>query len=357
MNQTRLTLEECHALYFDALALVTQPTPLYRMTGKGSGRYYYRFNESGEPEFFISVTTMIRQTMPTSPVLMKWIADRGYEEAEQYKFERAAFGTMMHMCFQKLLIERTFDFDDFLPGFMKGYMQANGVSLAFFDEWHDDMQRHVLGFAQFIIDYNVRPILIEGMLAHPDGYAGAVDLVCQMDIEEKGFFGEILKHGPNKGQPKETKMTRTIFAIVDFKSGMKGFFAEHEIQLKAYEKLIEYNFPHLTGKHFRLFNYAPNEWRGVTPGYKLKDQTESVEIEKFDLLVGLAKIQMKNTSRKILNITGALNLDEKNVSKNIEEVTFETLAKRIEHERQNKTHGGQHAEFDVIDNASGVGEG
>jgi hypothetical protein len=342
-------------MFFDELALVTQPTPLYRMTGKSSGRYYYRFNESGEPEFFISVTTMIRQTMPTSPVLIKWIADKGHDEAEQYKFERAAFGTMMHMCFQQLLITREFDFESLLD-FMRGYMTREGVSFAFLDEWHDDMQRHILGFAQFIIDYNVRPILIEGMLAHPDGYAGAVDLVCQMDVEEKGFFGEILKSGPNKGQPKETKMVRTIFAIVDFKSGMKGFFPEHEVQLKAYEKLIQHNFPHLTGKHFKLFNYAPSQWHGVTPGYKLKDQTESTEIEKFDNLVALAKIQMKNTSRKILNITGTLILDDKNVAKNIEEVTFETLAKRLEHERQNKTTGGERAEFDGVSDSPDFGK-
>jgi hypothetical protein len=355
MNQNRLTLEECHALYFDDTALLTTPEPLFRITGKSSGRYYYKFDAAGEPLFFISVTTMIRQTLPTSPVLIKWIADKGHDESEQYKFERSVFGTMMHMCFQHLLIHREFDFDQFLPGFMKGFMNAEGVSLAFFDEWHDDLQRHILGFAQFIIDHNVRPILIEGMLSHPDGYAGAIDLVCQMDIEEKGFFGETLKSGPNKGQPKETKMIRTINAIVDFKSGMKGFFPEHEVQLKAYENLVKYNFPHLADKHFRLFNYGPSDWRGVTPGYKLKDQTDSIDIEKFDHLVALAKIEMKKNSRKVLNITGTVKLDERNIQKNIEEITFETLAKRLEHERQNQTTGNAN-DIEFQNDIANIGE-
>lgn len=352
----KLTIEECHSLYFDELALMTQPTPLYRLQGHAGGRYYYRMNETGEPDFFISVTTMIRQTMPTSPTLIKWIADRGHEEAEQYKFERSVYGTMMHMCFQKLLIERQFDFDDFLPNFMRGYMGRESVTLAYFDEWMDDIRRAVMGFAQFIIDYKVRPILIEGVLAHPDGYAGAVDLVCQMELEEKGFFGETLKSGPNKGQPKETKMIRTIFAIVDFKSGMKGFFPEHEIQLEAYRRLIKVNFPHLMDKFFRIFNYAPSEWRGVTPSYKLKDQTDSPNIEKFDNLVQLARIDWKKNPRKILNITGTIKLDDGNIGKHIEEVSFETLAKRLDDERKNQTHG-QHAEFDNgIDDITASGE-
>jgi hypothetical protein len=356
-THVRLTFEECHSLFFDELALMTQPTPLFRLQGHAGGRYYYRMNESGEPDFFISVTTMIRQTLPTSPYLIKWIADKGHDEAEQYKFERSVYGTMMHMCFQKLLIERQFDFDEWLPGFMKGYMAAQGVSFVFFDEWIDDIRRAVMGFAQFIIDYKVRPILIEGILAHPDGYAGAVDLVCVMEIEEKGFFGEVLKSGPNKGQPKETKMIRTINAIVDFKSGMKGFFPEHEIQLEAYRRLVKHNFPHLADKFFKIFNWAPTEWRGATPTYKLKDQTDSPNIEKFDHLVQLARIEWKKNPRKILNITGTVNLDGGDIHKHIEEVSFETLAKRLENERQNKA-SGQYAEFDNgINNASDIGEG
>lgn len=350
-----LSFDECRALYFNDAVLFTQPFTLYRLQGHAGGRYYYRFKsdlDGGDPEFYISVTTMIRQTLPTSPFLIKWIADMGEVEAEKYKFERSVYGTMMHMCFQKLLIEREIDMDDFLPNFIKGYMTNEGVSLAFYDEWIDDIRRAILGFAQFIIDYKIKPILIEGVLAHPDGYAGAVDLVCQMDVEVNGFYGEMYKSGPRKGEPKETKMLRTINAIVDFKSGMKGFFPEHEIQLEAYRRLVKHNFPHLANEFFRIFNYAPSEWRGTTPNYKLKDQTESDNIEKFDHLVSLAKIEWKKNPRKVLNITGIVRLDD-DIRKNIEEVSFDTLVKRIDNERKNQTTGST-AEF--IINPSDIGE-
>lgn len=50
--------------------------------------------------------------------------------------------------------------------------------------WVDSLKKDVLAFAQFMIDTNFKPLAIEICLYHPtDGYAGAIDIVGEMDIE------------------------------------------------------------------------------------------------------------------------------------------------------------------------------
>lgn len=344
MNQNRLSFEECRAIYADPDTLLVQPKPLYRLNGHNAGRFYYAFDENNNPDFYVSVTTLIKQAMPTSPYLIKWIAEMGHAEAEQYKFERANYGTFMHMQIQTLLINRTIDLD-MMGDDLLSYMKENGVPVSLFDGWIDDMRKDILSFAQFMIDNNVRPIAIEMVLAHPDGYAGALDLVCELEIEEKGFFGEVLKSGPNKGQPKETKMTRRVFAIVDFKSGRKGFFPEHEIQLELYRRLLRKNFPHLVNEHFHLLNWSPKDWR-TAPSYNLTDQTESKQIAKADHIIAIGKIENAQYDKRVVNIRGVLDLD-RGVAGNIEQINLDTLVKRLDDERKNQITTGIDAEFDA----------
>ena len=103
-----MTVEEIKAEYFNEDALQEQPEPVYRLDSSGH-RYYYTFDENGEPMFYVSVTTLIKQTLPTSPQLIKWIADIGYEESQRYAQERAAYGTFMHSQLAELLIARSYN--------------------------------------------------------------------------------------------------------------------------------------------------------------------------------------------------------------------------------------------------------
>lgn len=304
----QLAVEECKALFFDETALLEPSRKLFRLNGYSAGRYYYSFNEAHEVEFYISVTNLIKQTMPTPDPLLKWIAGMGYDESQQYAQERADYGTFMHMQFQSLLINRVLDLDA-IDDQLKAYLQAQRQPQSFYEQWIDEIKRDVLGFAQFLKDYKVLPLAIEVVLASQDGYAGALDLICLMTIEEKGFFGEVLKSGPNKGQPKETKRETVVLGIVDFKSGRKNFYEAHEIQLEAYRNLARENFPSLDMNAVRLYNYSPSEWR-TKPGYKLKDQTDSPNRDKFPHLVKLARIEMSKRDKKIIRITGKLDLNE-----------------------------------------------
>lgn len=322
-----LTIEECKELYFDADALLAQPEPLYRINNYANGRYYYNYDENGEPIFYISVTNMIAQTMPTSPHLIKWIADQGYENADDYKEERADYGTMMHIAFQNLLINKELDLDE-LDEKVSAYCEVTGNQKNV-KEWTEDLKSDVLSFAQWMIDFDVKPIFIELVLGSKEGqYAGAVDLGCYLDMEVKGFFGETYKSGARKGEPKETKMTKRVFGIVDFKSGRKGFYENHEIQLEAYKNLTIENFPQLADEEIFLFNFSPKAWRSA-PSYNFKDQTNSPNRKKLPYITELAKIQNAKRSTSFIKKSGKIDFkkDEKSISDNYRSIDFTTLLK------------------------------
>lgn len=105
-----MTAEEMKALFFDSTALIEPEYKLFQLNSNGQ-RYYYLFDDTGTPKFYPSVTTILAQTLPKSPFLINWIAEKGIEEAERYRDERAAYGTFMHAAFEELLINRVYDLD------------------------------------------------------------------------------------------------------------------------------------------------------------------------------------------------------------------------------------------------------
>lgn len=315
-----ITSEKLSAMFFDATKLTAQPEPLYRLDSNNH-RYYYRFDKDGEPQFFTSVTTMIKNTLPTSPFLIKWIADMGAEESKEFALERADYGTFLHIQCGELLINGTYDLDSLSQ---KLDIFGTKEKITIKKGWVEDLKKDVLAFAQFMIDTNFKPLAIEICLYHPtDGYAGAIDIVGEMDIEEKGFFGETYKSGVNAGQPKESKRTIRIRVIVDIKSGRKGFYESSEIQLHAYKEMW--------GEHFietidRVYNWSPKDWRSA-PGYNLKDQTDSKNAKKLPQLVALAKIEDEKRINSVTVIKGQIDLLS-GLSGNIEELTFIELIKK-----------------------------
>ena len=244
-----MTVEEMTAMFFDG-ALIEPPYKVWQLNSKGH-RYYYKFDDNGTPEFYPSVTTILSQTMPKSEFLIKWIADKGIDEAERYKAERAAYGTFMHAQFEELIINRVYDLDG-LKAKLKDYIDNNKLP-ADFIYYADDFKKDILAFAQFVLDYDVKPLAVEIALVHPvHNYAGMIDLPCTM----------LSKPGSKE----------YINAIVDFKSGRKGFYEEAEIQLHLYAMMWNENFPDIPID--RVFNFSPKDWR-KKPTYNLKDQTDS----------------------------------------------------------------------------------
>lgn len=276
-----LTAEEMKAVFFDADALKEPPYRLYQLNGEGH-RYYYVF-EDGEPVFFPSVTTLLKQTMPTSPFLIKWMVENG-DAATEKRDMAAAYGTLMHAEIEKLLIGRSYDLDK-VPEVVQAYMERENIADKYFFDWAPKLRKDLLAFAQFAKDWQVKPMAVEISLYHPDyRYAGCIDLPCWL-TDKKG---------------------NTFPAIVDFKSGRKGFWEEHELQLELYRMMWNKSYPECEVE--RIFNWSPKDWR-TSPTYNFKEQTDSPNLAKVPYILGLAQIEDDKRENNVTFCEGIIDLD------------------------------------------------
>ena len=260
-----MSVEEIKALFFDRNALREPAYKVFQLNTEGY-RYYYRFND-GEPEFY-----------------------------------PAAYGTFMHIQFEQLLINRKYDFDA-VPSILQEYIQRENLPDKVFNEWAVKIRKDVLAFAQFVRDWNVRPLAIEVGLVHPEyHYAGCIDLPCVLT---------------------DTKTGEDFAAIVDFKSGRKGFWEEHEIQLHLYKMMWNVNFPDLPVE--RVFNFSPKDWR-TKPTYNFKEQTDSPNAAKIPHLLALATIEDEKRDNTVTLVCGQLDLDG-DFSNNVMELSLAELIK------------------------------
>ena len=234
--------EEIENVFLDETQLKKVPYIVYRVK-RGNGRLFYTIDDKGTPQFYISLTTLTRGTLPTSPQLIKWMCDMGYEESQAYMNERATYGSLMHLAFGQFLITKEWNFDK-TKGFIVAQVAIGAVGACDADKYVNDLNDDVAAFAQFCLDCKVKPIAVELVLvSKKDSYGTMIDLVCKMTTTEKGFFGETYKSGEQKGNPKESKREKEITALLNFKSGRKGFYDEHEIQLEFERRLFEENYP------------------------------------------------------------------------------------------------------------------
>ena len=293
------TVEEIKALFFNRSALREPPYKVYQLNSDGH-RYYYRY-EGGVPVFYPSVTTLLKQTMPTPPSLIDWMLTNGKDGAVEKRDLAAAYGTFMHIQFEQLLISRKYDFDN-VPAILAAYMESENLPDKVFSEWCGKIRKDVLAFAQFVKDYNVKPFAIEIGLVNPEGrYAGCIDLPCEMTDPKSGEI---------------------FTAIVDFKSGRKGFYEEHELQLHLYRQMWNLNFPDLPIS--RVFNFSPKDWR-TKPTYNLKDQTDSKNAEKLPHLLALAAIEDTKRDNTFVIVHGQLDLDNGAIANNMQNVSLAEL--------------------------------
>lgn len=298
-----MTVEEIKAVFFDSSALVEPAYRVYQLNSEGH-RYYYRFDEAGEPVFFPSVTTLLKQVMPTPPGLLDWMLANGKEGATEKRDLAAAYGTFMHIQFERLIINRRYDFEA-VPGVLLDYMEKGNLPDKVFGEWMVKIKKDVLAFAQFVQDYGVKPLAVEIGLVHPGAhYAGCIDLPCLM-VDRK--TGEIFP------------------AIVDFKSGRKGFYEEHELQLHLYREMWNVNFPDMQIE--RVFNFSPKDWR-TKPTYNLKEQTGSVNAAKLPHLLALAAIEDEKRDNTLTVVRGVLELDNFDAERNVLNLSLSELIKQ-----------------------------
>ena len=218
-----------------------------------------------------SVTTVLHKTMPTSPFLVKWYADLGLEKAKQVMNDKANYGTLMHCLFTQYLLTKVIDFDNDLIG----YLEFNKIDIAKIDIL--ELKKDVLSFIQFIKEKNVTPIAIEYPVIN-NYFAGTIDLICEMDFNGK-----------------------RVIAIVDYKSGKKGFYDSHRVQLHAYKNILEET---TDIKIDMLFNFAPKDWRiteTIKPTYDLENQSNVLYTKQWLLYSELYLLELQKEKSNVIN--------------------------------------------------------
>jgi len=309
--------------YIDNNALKLPDINIKRIDSSGY-RYYAVEQPDGNYQFYISNTSLIAATTPTPQSLIDWmVTTPNYKD---YAKERAEYGTIMHLTFGHFMIHGNIDLNN-IDTLL--YVFAQNSKINYRPYWKNDHKNDLLAFAAFVHEHNVKPLAIECTLVSKDGYAGTLDMICEMDWEYKGYYGEVYKSGENKGKPKETKETRRIIAVVDFKSGRKGFYESNEIQLECCRRLVAENFKILPEK---LFNFSPKDWR-TTPGYNLKDQTDAVPAGKFEHLVEIAKIEKLMDVKTVTVYDGELKFGQAPDESNFKRIELN------EYLKQKKTAG------------------
>lgn len=295
-----MEITEVKAIFFDSEAL-REPSYQVRRIDQNSNRFYVAFNPvTGEylktksgSLFFQSVTAFIKNSQPTSIHLQKWYAERGWERAKYEAQQAADYGTLMHIWFGKLLIKGVVALDG-IGEFVKIYILEKGYSLDLLNIWTDNLVSDLLAFAQWCADYEVTPLAVEVTLVSLElGVAGTLDLFCKMN--DKCYT-----------EKTEKDKRKRINAIVDFKSGRKGFYDDYEVQLEAYKYLWNENFPDDL-RPDAIFNFAPTEWR-KQPDYKFKNQTGAVNTELLKHFISIAEITGEGRKPSFFEYKGDIEL-------------------------------------------------
>ncbi len=252
-----LDIVEASPAFISELVKKRRPN-LWRMDGQGF-RFYY---ELGGPRiiFRASWTSAIGDQLGFPIGLLDWYLKHGKKEAERLRDERAHYGSCLHLVLAYFAETRRIK-PSGIENIILSYAAKKGLAeAATLADWRHDMMSDTLAFAQFINDKNVVPIAIEiPLVSEHYNLAGTIDMICEMDFNKK-----------------------RVIAVVDIKSGRKGFYESHAIQLAAYQAMWNENFPELQAT--MCFNWSPKEWT-KTPTYNLVNQTENGSALKLDSLV------------------------------------------------------------------------
>lgn len=284
--------------FFDADALHVPAEITYRVDNQGE-RLYARATADGM-RIVPSVTTILR-LMPKGDHLMKWAADNfnSYDESREFVQIRAEYGTFMHILFKEILLGNTLSMNvDALGESFKNHLESIGASAAKHDlkQVGRDLRQDLFAFVKFCLDYKVRPLAIE-YIVFGEKYAGAADLVCKMTlrsertIKPKGTFEGLPFMRYDSKQPGEKVVVeeKEIIALLDFKSGRKGFHDDNVLQLHALRELWNAERPEHPIE--RIYNFGCKNYRlplGKSEPYNLKDQSKNEELfKKWPLLVDL----------------------------------------------------------------------
>ncbi|RZJ92452.1 MAG: hypothetical protein EOO20_01720 [Chryseobacterium sp.] len=307
-----MTVEFVPTEWFDKNAI---KLPNYKVgrVNFGKGRSYIKIEPDGQLaqpfRLYTSLTTSIAQSMPTPFALEDWKFMHGKKEADRLMKVAAHYGTLMHMEIGRFIKEGVYDLDA-VQDPIDNYLSDNNFWDNDCTQWPDKLKEDMLAFVKFYNDYEVIPLGLEYvLLSEKRGFGTPIDLVCMLMVDEKGEWGEVYKSGERKGEPKVTSKRVQKRAIINFKSGRKGFYETHGIQMECERLLWDENFPE--SPIDIAMNWAPADWR-TTPDYKIKEWQGTTPVAEIEAILKLAEIRYAARAEKkaYMNMTGIISTAE-----------------------------------------------
>lgn len=302
------------------------PLPVLRRISYDGKRFYFEVKESGEVVLYSSGTTLISDGyVDTSGGLDAWRLKQRIlgKDPDAIAAERADFGTIMHFVFGCLLMNQRVPFS---VGGVKAFIRSRYDDLKIeneridyiMDKYAVELLEDIRSFLKWVKDYNVKPLAIELMLrSEKYQVASAIDLICEMDYEEKvtGYFGATYQRATGefkKGDPKlETRIEKKrIVAVVDFKSNRDGnFYPSYALQLELYRRMIGENFGDLIPVE-RIYNFAPKGGWSDKRNYHFRERTDDRELKKADCVFEQGRINHIFKEPKITYYIGNAGIDD-----------------------------------------------
>lgn len=288
---------------------------VYRV-GIGGGRHYQRESNG---RVYKSLTTFLDSVMPPSRHLETWrdaMADQlgSNELADEYVRMTADYGTLLHIAVADFVRDGNVDWYEKKMWFA-AQLSEIGLKDKALNAATNELVKDLAAMVQFFYDYRVEVIAVELPVFLDCGVATLVDLVCRMDNKA------------NDQTPMETANRHN--AIINLKSGKKGFFDTHVLQLEGERRAFNETYSKLVGYEIQeVHNLAPTAWRG-TPKYKIKNQTEAANKKSrlFSLYLEVANelgvLSMPQTKYEIM---AGITSYGANPSDNVRHMGFDELS-------------------------------
>ena len=266
----------------------------------GNMRHYRRKNG----ETFKSLTTFISAVESTPEILQGWresmLEELGsIEKVDAFVDSTATYGTMGHEALAMIAREGSVDWARLME-WAREALSAQGMTGKTLSLACGTLRDDTATFMQFIHDYKVRILAVELPVWLPDGIATLIDFVVEKDVM---LYVDT---------PMEKRKRHVC--IINYKTGRKGFFESHALQLEGEKRMFNHVYGPTFGEIHNVYNLAPTNWKDV-PAYKIKDQTKVLQADDKRLM---RLFQNYLDRAKIEGILG----EPKTKFKSLEGVTF-----------------------------------
>lgn len=296
-----VSVEKLVAFY--AGELLQRPHEMYRLSTMKGARIYFRFLEDNSARFYMGATSASRYLM--TPQLLRWWSDGGgYDVRAKELYDKSCYGSFFHSLIASIASGAELSVKEIRKSFAE-YLIGNEIDKGKHHSFIETMVKDILSYLQWCEDFSVQPLAIEMPLCSDTiGVATLLDWVGTLNDSKTDENGEMKK---SKGRKPKFEKVGLHSAIVDFKSGRKGTYETHIMQLQSNKELFQENFPSVEPIKY-YYNLSPRDWRKETPTYDFKNQTDKMNQDRYDALLTLARTDMEGMlNRNILTIEGTLN--------------------------------------------------